>query len=281
MRLKCLIYSMTKQVESASLRCVSDSVRSVSNIEGLIARAADLLRGAECAVALTGAGISTPSGIPDFRSPESGLWDQADPFAVASISGFQRSPQDFYDWIRPLARLMEQAQPNPAHQALARLESAGLLKSIITQNIDGLHQRAGSARVHEVHGHMREATCICCYQVVSTDGLIGPFLDGGEMPHCSCGGLLKPNVILFGEQLPVEAVTAARQDAAACDLMLVAGSSLEVVPAADLPSAAVDRGSRVIIVNYQPTYLDETADVVIHHDVAEVLPRIVDMAINP
>ena len=271
---------LTKQVESASLRRVSDSVSSVSNIEGLIARAADLLRQAECAVALTGAGVSTPSGIPDFRSRDSGLWDQADPFAVASISAFQRWPQDFYDWLRPLARLVEQAQPNPAHHALARLESADLLRAIITQNIDGLHQRAGSARVHEVHGHIREATCIRCYQAVSTDGLIGPFLDGGEMPHCSCGGVLKPNVILIGEQLPMKAVTAALQDAAACDLMLVAGSSLEVVPAADLPSAAVDHGSRVIIVNYEPTYLDETADVVIHHDVAEVLPRIADMAIN-
>ena len=260
---------------------MSDCVSSVSNLEGLIARAADLLRRADYAVALTGAGVSTASGIPDFRSPDSGLWDQADPFAVASISAFQRSPQGFYDWIRPLARLMEQAQPNPAHHALARLQSAGLLKSIITQNIDGLHQRAGSGRVHEVHGHIREATCMRCYQAVSTDGLVGPFLDGGEMPHCSCGGVLKPNAILFGEQLPVEAVTAARQDAAACDLMLVAGSSLEVVPAADLPSVAVDRGSRLIIVNYEPTYLDERADVIIHHDVAEVLPRIADMAINP
>jgi NAD-dependent deacetylase len=260
---------------------VSDSVSSASNLDGLIARAAELLCGAECAVALTGAGISTPSGIPDFRGPDSGLWDQADPFAVASISAFQRSPQDFYDWIRPLARVIEQAQPNPAHHALARLESAGLLKSIVTQNIDGLHQRAGSGRVHEVHGHIREATCIRCHHVVPTDGLIGPFLDGGEMPHCSCGGVLKPNVILVGEQLPVKAVTVARQDAAACDLMLVAGSSLEVVPAADLPSVAVDRGSRLIIVNYEPTYLDETADVIIHHDVAAVLPRIADMAINP
>ncbi len=253
----------------------------MANLEGLIARAAELLRGAECAVALTGAGISTPSGIPDFRSPDSGMWDQADPFAVASVSAFQRNPQEFFDWIRPLARLIEQAEPNLAHRALARLESAGLLKSIVTQNIDGLHQRAGSGRVHEVHGHMREATCMRCYQAVSTDGLIGPFVDGGEMPHCSCGGVLKPNVILYGEQLPAEAVTAAREDAAACDLMLVAGSSLEMMPAADLPSGAVDRGSNLIIVNYQPTYLDETADVVMHHDVAEVLPRIGDMAINP
>ena len=272
---------MTKQVESASLGRVSDSVSSVSNLEDLIAGAAELLGRAEYAVALTGAGISTPSGIPDFRSADSGLWDQADPFAVASISAFQRSPQDFYDWIRPLARLIEQAQPNSAHYALARRESADLLKSIITQNIDGLHQRAGSGRVHEVHGHMREATCMRCYQAVSTDGLMGTFLNGDEMPHCSCGGVLKPNVILYGEQLPAEAVTAARQDTAACDLMLVAGSSLEVVPAADLPSVAVDRGSRLITVNYEPTYLDERADVVIHHDVAEVLPGIADMAINP
>lgn len=271
---------LTKQVVSGNLGDVSDLEGTVFNLDHQITHAAELLGRASCAVALTGAGISTPSGIPDFRSPDSGLWDQGDPFAVASISAFQRNPQQFFDWIRPPARLIEQAHPNPALHALARLESAGLLKSVITQNIDGLHRRAGSGRVHEVHGHIREATCIRCHHVVPTDRLIASFLDSGEIPHCSCGGVLKPNVILYGEQLPPEAVTGARQDVDDCDLMVVAGSSLEVVPVADLPSVAVDRGCRLIIVNYEPTYLDEKADVIIHHDVAEVLPRIADMAIN-
>jgi NAD-dependent deacetylase len=253
----------------------------MQNLDNLIVRAAELLRGARCAVAMTGAGVSTPSGIPDFRSPDSGLWTLVDPMAVASIFAFRQRPQDFFDWIRPLARLMVEAQPNPAHHALARLEAAGRLHAIVTQNIDGLHQKAASRRVHEVHGHMREATCVRCYRVVPCDGLIDEFLNRGTVPTCACGGVLKPNAILFGEQLPLQVLTAARQDILACDLMLVAGSSLEVEPAADLPLTALGRGARLIIVNYQPTYLDEKADVVIHADVAEVLPRIVEWVIEP
>ena len=253
----------------------------MQDLEVLIARAAGLLREARYAVAMTGAGVSTPSGIPDFRSPDSGLWTMVDSMAVASIFAFRQRPQDFFDWIRPLARLMVEAQPNPAHHALARLEAAGLLRAVITQNIDGLHQKAASRRVHEVHGHMRQATCVRCYRVVPCDGLIDEFLDQGKIPTCACGGVLKPNAILFGEQLPLQVLTAARQDALACDLMLVAGSSLEVEPAANLPLAAIGHGARLVIVNYQPTYLDEQADVLIHADVAEVLPRIVEQAIEP
>jgi len=250
------------------------------NLDHLIARAAELLRQGSYAVAMTGAGVSTPSGIPDFRSPESGLWTQVNPMAVASIFAFRMRPQDFFDWIRPLAQLIVEAQPNPAHEALARLETAGRLESVITQNVDGLHQRAGAQRVHEVHGHIRQATCVRCYRVVEADSLIEEFLKREEVPRCSCGGVMKPNVILYGEQLPLEVLTAARQDTKACDLMLVAGSSLEVEPAADLPLMALGHGAKLIIVDYLPTYLDERADVVIHADVEDVLPRIADLAIN-
>lgn len=249
-------------------------------LDQLITRAAGLIRQADYAVALTGAGHSTPSGIPDFRSPDSGLWTQVDPLAVASLFAFRLRPQAFYDWIRPLARAMLAAQPNPAHFALARLEAAGLIKSVITQNIDGLHQKAGSQRVHEVHGHLREATCIQCYQVVPTDNLIEEFLGRGQVPRCTCGGVMKPNVILFGEQLPLDVLTAARQDTRACDLMLVIGSSLTVEPAADLPLIALGGRAKLIIVNYQPTPLDGRADVLIQADLADVMPRIVDLAIN-
>ncbi len=252
----------------------------MQNLDNLIARAAELLCRAHCAVAMTGAGVSTPSGIPDFRSPDSGLWTLVDPMSVASIFAFRQRPQDFFDWIRPLARLMVEAQPNPAHQALARLEAAGRLYAIVTQNIDGLHQKATSRRVHEVHGHMREATCVRCYRVVPVDGILDDFLSRGKVPTCACGGVLKPNAILFGEQLPLQVLTTARQDLLACDLVLVAGSSLEVEPAADLPLTALGRGARLIIVNYQPTYLDEKADVVIHADVADVLPRIVERVVE-
>lgn len=252
----------------------------MQDLDKLINRAAELLRQADSAVALTGAGHSTPSGIPDFRSPESGLWTQVDPLAVASLFAFRLRPQGFYDWIRPLARVMLEAQPNPGHHALAQLEKAGLLRSVITQNIDGLHQRAGSLRVHEVHGHMREATCIHCYRVVPAESLIEEFLAEGQVPRCTCGGVMKPNVILFGEQLPLNALTAARQDTRACDLMLVIGSSLTVEPVSDLPLMALGHGAKLIIVNYQPTHLDERADVLIHADLADAMPRIADVAIN-
>ncbi len=128
-------------------------------------------------MALTGAGVSTPSGIPDFRSPQSGLWEKDDPMVVASIAWlFATNPQVFYNWLRPLAELILYAQPNPAHLALAHLEQRGLIKAIITQNIDGLHQRAGSRRVLEVHGHMRQATCIRCYKQVPANSLVARFL---------------------------------------------------------------------------------------------------------
>ena len=251
----------------------------MKDLDRLIAQAAHMLRHATHAIAMTGAGISTPSGIPDFRSPDSGLWSQVNPFEVASLLAFRLHPQNFYAWIRPLASLVWRAEPNPAHCALSRLERAGLITSIVTQNFDGLHQKAGSQRVYEVHGHIREATCIRCYQVTPTDGLMEEFLDRGQVPHCPCGGVLKPNVILFGEQLPLPTFTAARQEAQACDLMLVAGSSLEVEPVADLPLVALGHGAHLIIVNDQPTHLDNRADVVIHDDVADVLPRIADLAI--
>jgi NAD-dependent deacetylase len=251
----------------------------MQDLDHLIARAAALLRQASYAIAMTGAGISTPSGIPDFRSPDSGLWTRVDPFSVASLFAFRLRPKGFYDWIRPLASLMLAAQPNAAHQALFRLEAASLIRAVITQNIDGLHQKAGSRRVHEVHGHIREATCIRCYQVVPADNLMEGFLVTGEIPRCACGGVLKPNVILFGEQLPLSAFTAARQETRGCDLMLIAGSSLEVEPVAGLPLMALGHGARLIMINYQATHLDERADVVIHSDVAEILPRIADMAV--
>jgi len=245
-------------------------------LESDIERAAQLILHARHTVALTGAGHSTPSGIPDFRSPGSGLWEKVNPMAVASIFVFRLQPQAFYDWIRPMVRLMLNAKPNPAHRALAEMEEMGLLQAVITQNIDGLHQRAGSRRVLELHGHMREATCIRCYKVVPARALINKFLADGQVPVCEdCGGVMKPNVILFGEQLLVRVLNEARREAQLCDLMLVLGSRLEVAPAADLPMIARQHGAKVIIVNYQETYLDPQAEVVIHADVAEVLPRIV------
>ena len=245
------------------------------SLETQIEQATRLIVEAEYVVSLTGAGHSTPSGIPDFRSPESGLWAKYDPMTVASIISFRQHPEKFFEWVRPMIETLLTAKPNPAHKALADLETMGRMKAVITQNIDGLHQQAGSQRVLELHGHMREATCIRCYQLVSTGEFLLDFIDKGQVPRClSCGGILKPNVILFGEQLPINVLSAAWQEIRACDLVLVAGSSLEVAPACDLPMTAVLRGAKGIIINYQPTGLDPMAHVVIHEDVAVVLPRI-------
>jgi NAD-dependent deacetylase len=240
-----------------------------------VLRAATLLREARYAVALTGAGHSTPSGIPDFRSPGTGLWERADPMEVASLYAFRRNPEAFYAWIRPLAVTLLAAEPNAGHRALAKLEMGGWLKAIITQNIDDLHQRAGSREVLELHGHMRELTCISCYRVVPSAKLVDDYISSGEVPRCDvCGGVMKPNVVLFGEQLPIEVVNAAMAHVRRADLILVAGSSLEVMPAGHLPLIVHEHGGRLVVVNLSPTYVDDVADVVIHADVAEVLPRI-------
>ncbi len=240
-----------------------------------VEEAARLFREARYAVALTGAGISVPSGIPDFRSPGSGLWEKYDPLEVASLGSFLAYPERFYDWIRPLLSVTRAARPNPAHIALAHLQELGYLREIITQNIDGLHEEAGSRDVLAVHGHTRTATCVHCGQRTPADPL-WEIVERGEVPRCTCGGVLKPDVVLFGELLPHDVMERAQQAAARADLMLVAGSSLEVVPAADLPNLTLAAGGRLIIVNKGPTQLDHRATLKIEGDVAEVLPALVE-----
>ncbi|MCL4396067.1 MAG: NAD-dependent deacylase [Chloroflexi bacterium] len=242
-----------------------------------IERAAKLILDARHVVALTGAGISTPSGIPDFRSPGSGLWESSDELSVASLSSFVERPASFYDWVRPLAKQIMCAEPNAAHRALAELETMGRLQTVITQNFDELQQRAGSTHVLEVHGHMRKATCIRCYHMAPGFPLMSKFVEDGIIPTCEvCGGVMKPNVVLFGEMLPVGVMYEADQESRSCDLMLVAGSSLEVAPASDLPFVAKENGAFIIVVNKTPTIADSHAAVVLHEDVAVALPKIVE-----
>jgi NAD-dependent deacetylase len=239
--------------------------------------AASYLKKAQYAVVLTGAGISTPSGIPDFRSVEDGLWQRFDPMEVASLTAFRIHPDKFFNWFRPLAKQILDAQPNPAHKALARLEKAGYVKEIITQNIDGLHQRAGSEFVHEVHGTLNTLTCGSCFTKYQAQEFVQPFIENGQIPKCKkCKSNLKPDAVLFEEQLPIQTWLAVEDAVEKCDLLLVAGSSLEVVPVARLPYQAVNRGARLIIVNRTKTYIDSRADFVFHQDVAEVLPLIAD-----
>ena len=239
-----------------------------------IERAARIVRGAQRIVALTGAGISRPSGIPDFRSA-GGLWRHDDPMMVASLKGFQASPERFYAWFRPLLKLINAAQPNAAHLALADLERRGQLAAVITQNIDGLHQRAGSREVYELHGHMRSATCLTCDRQAPSAPLLER-VQRGELPRCSCGGVYKPDVVLFDEMLPRGLYWLAHRAVECCDALIVTGTALEVMPVCDLPLLARRRGARLIIVNQSETYLDTHADVVLREDVAEALPAIVD-----
>jgi NAD-dependent deacetylase len=237
--------------------------------------AVELLAASRYTVALTGAGVSTPSGIPDFRSERSGMWKHADPLEVASLWGFHDHPERFYAWFRPLMSKAMQAKPNAAHRVMARMEAAGRLMAVITQNIDSLHQAAGSRCVLELHGHTRTATCLSCRGQVDARPLLAAVQDGQPPPECAgCGGLLKPDVILFGEPLPYDTVSRSQAEALRCDVMLVVGTSLEVMPAADLPLLARRRGARLILVNLSQTPLDSDMDVVVRLDVEAALSRI-------
>ena len=253
-------------------------VLPTSEQNNLLKEASTLIREAAYCVALTGAGISTPSGIPDFRSPGSGLWTKYSPMEVASLSSFRYHPDRFYDWLRPFVKSLFQAIPNPAHVALARLEEANFLQSIITQNIDDLHQKAGSTKVIEVHGTYQTLTCLGCYQQMrATPEFLNNFLDEKANPSCpQCGKLLKPDIILYEEQLPADKWKSAREEILACDLLLILGSSLTVTPVSDLPFAALGKGADIIILNRTQTHMDNQAAVSIQGDLAELLPIITD-----
>ncbi len=235
--------------------------------------AARILREARAVVALTGAGISTPSGIPDFRG-DGGLWQRDDPAEVASLGGFFADPGRFYRWFAPLLARITAAQPNPAHVALAELERRGRLRAVVTQNIDGLHQRAGSREVYELHGSLRHASCATCGQCVPA-GYVCERVHAGATPRCSCGGPIKPDIVLFDEALPRGVFWLAQRALEQCDALIIAGTSLEVCPAGDLPHLALRRGARLVIVNRGATHLDDRADVIIRDDVAAVLPAMV------
>ncbi len=246
------------------------------SFEDAIRQAANILRGAKRAVAFTGAGISTPSGIPDFRSSGTGAWVKVDPMRVASMTAFRHHPKDFFDWLRPLAQKSWDANPNPAHQALADLERLGVIRAVITQNIDGLHQRAGSCNVLEVHGSMRTCTCLVCRKSFPFDIFKDVFLNGG-FPTCShCASIVKPDIVLYEEMLPMDIWEEARRVCQEADVCIVVGSSLEVTPAAGLPYIALQNGARLVINTLSETFLDDQADVLLRFDVARVLPAVRD-----
>lgn len=223
-------------------------------------RLADLIRASHCTVALTGAGISVPSGIPDFRTPETGLWANVDPMEVAHIDVFERDPARFWSYYRPRFQSLGDKRPNLAHKALAELERRGLLEGVITQNIDRLHRAAGSERVVEVHGSIETSSCTRCSHSFGVEE-VEELFDAEGVANCSaCGGLVKPDVVLFGELLPESAMVRARSLAERADLMLCVGSSLAVYPVAGLPQLTLERGGHLAIVTKGPTPYDDEAE---------------------
>lgn len=255
-------------------------MRNIS-VQVLIKQAAERIRNSRYTVVLTGAGISTPSGIPDFRSPQNGLWTHSDPMEVASLTAFRHHPDAFYNWLRPLAQRIISAKPNPAHQGLAVLEQAGYIKAVITQNIDGLHQSAGSREVIEIHGSMKDLVCPVCRVTYSANDFYSSYIMQGKYPRCSrCNAYLKPNITLFEEMLPVVTWERAMDHSQKADLFIVIGSSLEVMPAASLPLEAIRHGAKLIINTLSPTPFDHEAELIIHANVSEVLPAIAQQVLE-
>ena len=241
---------------------------------GSATKLAELIRESRSTVALTGAGISVPSGIPDFRTPGTGLWERVDPMEVAHIDAFHRDTARFWRYYRPRFSELGAKEPNPAHQALAELERRGQLDAVVTQNIDRLHHKAGTRRLVEVHGSIETSSCTTCG---SSDGLesVEALFDEDGVATCTCCmGKVKPDVVLFGEFLPEEPMAHAQKLCEGCDLLICIGSSLEVYPVASLPSVALNRGARLAIVTQGPTPYDRDASVKLEGDVVEELSEV-------
>jgi NAD-dependent deacetylase len=239
-----------------------------------VERLAELIRESRCTVALTGAGVSVPSGIPDFRTPGKGLWEKVDPMAVATIDAFHRDTKRFWEFYRPRFHMLSDVRPNPAHAALAELERRGLCEAVITQNVDRLHRAAGSERVIEVHGSIGSASCTSCGASYELERVESLFDDEGIAVCESCAGKVKPDVVLFGELLPADAMAEAERLCSRAELLLCIGSSLEVYPVAGLPALTLERGGRIAIVTQSSTPYDSNAELRLDGDVAEELSAV-------
>jgi NAD-dependent deacetylase len=239
-----------------------------------LARLADLIRDRGPAVALTGAGISTESGIPDFRSP-TGIWARYDPQEYATIEAFRADPAKVWSFYALRFRALTEAEPNMGHLALAELERAGHVRAVVTQNIDLLHERAGSRDVVEVHGSIRTSSCLHCGERHTLSEVV-QMLEEGGLPGCgACGEALKPDVVFFGELLPEVAIDRAYELARSTGVLLVVGSQLEVWPVSMLPAETVQAGGQVAIVNKGPTSFDARALVKIDGGAGETLTALV------
>jgi NAD-dependent deacetylase len=240
-------------------------------------RAAELVRESERAVVLTGAGISVPSGIPDFRSPGTGLWEKVDPMEVAHVDAWRRDPARFWSFYSQRFVSLVDKRPNEAHLAVAELERRGLVRAVITQNIDRLHRLAGTERLIEVHGSIDRSVCLECGGKVPIDRVIELLAAGDGAPLCeACTAPLKPDVVLFGELLPERALAEAQSLALGADLMICVGSSLEVYPVAGLPAMTHGAGGRIILITQGPTPYDSDAEVKLDGDVVTELRAVLE-----
>ncbi len=251
-----------------------------SELEQRIKIAAKLIRKSKRVVALTGAGISTESGIRDFRGPD-GLWKEEDPMKWAHINAFMSDPSAY--WARAAnpnhSLKFDEVEPNFGHKGLVELEKLGKLMAVITQNVDGLHHKAGSSEVVELHGTVTRAHCLDCGVEYLRSEVIERVRKGEKLPRCTqpkCNGILKSNTILFGEPLPEAAIMRAYQLSEMCDLMIVLGSTLIVYPAAQLPNVAKRCGAGIIIINLEETEKDYIADVAIHGKIGDILPKVIE-----
>jgi NAD-dependent protein deacetylase/lipoamidase len=235
---------------------------------------AGLIAASDRVVALTGAGVSVPSGIPDFRTPGKGLWAKVDPMAVATIDAFHSDTKRFWDFYRPRFHALADKEPNPGHTVLAELERRGRLDAVITQNIDRLHRKAGSEDVIEVHGSIATASCTSCGERYPLEEVESLFDADGVATCRGCAGKVKPDVVLFGELLPADAMARAEQLCSSADLLLCIGSSLEVHPVAGLPGLTLAQGGRIAIITRSSTPYDSDAAVRLDGDVAEDLQAV-------
>jgi len=236
----------------------------------LIQLAAEKIKEAKRVVALTGAGISVDSGIPDFRSAD-GLWSKYDPMEYATIQAFNANPMKIWKMLRELSDLVGDAKPNAGHTGLAELEALGKLSSVITQNVDGLHQEAGNKVVIEFHGNGRKLVCLSCKRKYNREDIVPDVFP----PMCACLNVLKPDVVFFGEMIPMNALLHAQAETEACDVMLVIGTSAQVVPAASLPPVAKSKGATIIEINPDYTPLTgHVADISIHESATTAVPTL-------
>ncbi|MFX1386389.1 MAG: NAD-dependent deacetylase [Promethearchaeota archaeon] len=251
------------------------------SLDEKIEKLAKLIIESNNVVALTGAGMSTESGIADFRTPGTGLWEKVDPYEFASIHSYVANTSKNLEFMLETGKNIFRARPNKGHKALTKLQKLGKLKGVLTQNIDRLHHKSRTKNIIEFHGNAYEAKCMTCGQVYEITVMVNQVMKGSYSPSCEkCRGMLKPNAIFFGEPLESKTLEAADAMISDCDLLLVLGSSLVVYPVAFYPQKALSLGAKLAIINIQGTDMDSAADIVIHEKIGEVLPKIVSIVEN-